>query len=90
VRVCFALLPTAHVFLARHRVAIAISGADAKHFAPEAGTPLRTLAVSWGGATPSQLALPLLRDSPETHRARGVTRAEDSEADAAPQAGEAS
>jgi predicted acyl esterase len=76
-RVCFALLPTSYVFAARHRVALALSGADAKHFASEEGTEARTLGVSWGADTPSQLALPLLRDGEATHRGGHRERAGD-------------
>jgi predicted acyl esterase len=78
-RVCFALMPTAYVFAARHRVALALSGSDVTHFTPEAGTEARTLGVSWGPDTPSTLSLPKLRDGEATHRGGHRERAGDQE-----------
>jgi len=55
-----ALMPACHAFGAGHRLVLALSGADAKHFTPEPGSWGRTLGVSWGGATGSALSLPVL------------------------------
>ena len=56
------LRPACYSFAPGHRVAIALSGADAKHFAVEEGTFGRVIGISWGGSAASCLSLPVLRD----------------------------
>jgi hypothetical protein len=42
-------------------VALALGGADAKHFAADGDDTGRTLGVSWGPDAPSTLALPAVQ-----------------------------
>ena len=62
-----ALLAAAHTYLPGHRVALALSGADGKHFQVAAGTEGRLMGVSWGGGDGaldvSRLELPVLSQS---------------------------
>lgn len=56
----FALLPTAYQFSSGTRVGLALSGGDRNHFR-DAGTGVchAELGVAYGGAQPSELALPI-------------------------------
>jgi hypothetical protein len=59
-RMAFPLLPACYVFAPGHRLALALAGADDKHFRAEAGTEGRLMGVSWGSGETCALQLPLL------------------------------
>ena len=59
-RMAFPLLPACYVFAPGHRLALALAGADDKHFQAESGAEGRLMGISWGSGETCALQLPLL------------------------------